>query len=128
MKVKNVLIMTAGILLAALVLACESAPPAPITDAQGVNVSGVASATAPSFGGTATVTLTVVDGFITNVHVSAPGDTTMMAAPVIAKASTDMVRFNTPHIDAVSGSTTTSLAVNQAAAEAMARIVAGAAE
>ena len=124
MKTRNVLVLLgAAILLSGLFLACESVP-APITNARGENVSGTATGSAPSYRGEATVTLTVVDGFITSVTAIAAQDTPMFVAAVIARAHTDMVRFNTPQIDIVSGSTITSMAINQAAQAAMAQILA----
>lgn len=125
MKTRKALILLgAGILFSSLFLACETAPAAPITNAAGMAVSGTATGSAPSYGGEATVTLTVVDGFITEVVASAPHDTAMFSGPVLNRAPTDMIRFNTPEMDIVSGATVTSMAINQAARAALEEIIA----
>ncbi|MCL2374462.1 MAG: FMN-binding protein [Treponema sp.] len=126
MKTRNALILLgAGILFAGLFLSCETAQAVPITNAAGSAVSGTATGTAPSYGGEASVTLTVVDGFITEVVAAAPHDTPMFSGPVLMRASTDMVRFNVPEMDIVSGATITSMAINQAAQAALNQIIAG---
>ena len=120
MKAKNVLILLgAAILLSTLFIACETAPTGPIVNAAGQNVSGTATGTAPGYMGEVSVTLTLENGFITNVVAAAPHDTPMFAAPVISRAQSDMVRFNVPQIDNVSGSTITVMGINQAAQNAL---------
>ena len=119
------IVLGISVLVSGLFLSCETAPVGPITGPGGANVSGTATGSATGYSGEVTVTLTVVDGFITNVVARADQDSPMFAAPVITRAHTDMVRFNTPQIDAISGSTITSMAVNEAARDALNQIIAG---
>ncbi|MCL2382101.1 MAG: FMN-binding protein [Treponema sp.] len=121
---KLLILLGAGILLSTLFLACETGPAAPLTNARGELANGTATGTAPSYGGPASVTLTVVDGLITQVVAAAPHDTAMFSAGVLARAHSDMVRFNTPRIDNVSGATVTSMAINEAAQNALNQILA----
>lgn len=125
MKARKMLILLgASILLSGLFFACATGAGAPITNAMGQYANGTATGSAPSYGGEVTVTLTVVDGFITAVVARADHDTAMFAATPLSRAHADMVRFNTPQIDNVSGATVTSMAINQAAQAAMAQILA----
>ena len=126
MKVRKILIVLGvSVLLSGLFISCETAPAAPLTNAAGQAVSGTATGTAPGYAGEVSVTLTVVDGFITNVVAAAPHDSPAFAGPVITRAHTDMIRFNTTRIDTVSGSTVTTMGINIAAENALAQIIAG---
>lgn len=126
MKVRKMLIILGvSVLLSGLLLSCETAPAAPFTDAAGQTVSGTATGTASGYGGEVTVTLTVVEGLITTVVATAPHDSPAFAGPVISRAHTDMVRFNTTQIDTVSGSTVTTMGINEAARSALNQILAG---
>jgi len=122
---KMLLLLGISVLFSGLFLSCETAPPAAITDARGQNVSGTATGFAMGYAGEVSVTLTVVDGFITDVVARADHDTAMFSGPVIMRAPNDMIRFNTPTADIVSGATVTSMAVNEAARNALDQIIAG---
>ena len=125
MKTQRVLILLGiGILFSTLFLACATDRVVPVTNARGERVNGTATGSAPGFGGEVTVTLTLENGFITNVVARADNDTAMFADPVVTRAHNDMVRFNAPEIDAVSGATITSMAVNAAARDALNQIMA----
>ena len=123
---KTMILLGIGLLFSSFFLACATAPSAtPFTNALGQNASGTATGFARGYGGEVNVTLTLLDGFITNVVVRADQDTPMFANPVISRASNEMVANNTTEVDIVSGATITSRAVNEAAQAALDQILAG---
>ena len=125
MKLRTVLILLAvSVVISGAFLACASESAArPITNAAGQNVSGTATGSAPGYGGEVNVTVTIENGIITAVVVDAARETQAFAGPVVMRAPRDMIRFNAPEMDNVSGSTVTVMAVNQAARAAMDQLI-----
>jgi fumarate reductase flavoprotein subunit len=88
------------------------------------NASGTASATAAGFVGDITVTITMVDGYITDAQVV--GDETPSVGSVaVARAPTLIKKNNTGVLDAISGASISTAAISAAAQEALNKIVAG---
>lgn len=121
-QVKVLTLFAACAFFLAFFVACATGP-ALITNAQGLPANGTATGSAQGFGGVVSVTLTLENGEITNVAVVAAHESAMFAAPVISRVNADMIRLNTASIDIVSGATVTSVAVNQAAADALNQII-----
>ena len=123
MKAKTLLVLLAvSALLLGVFFACASTPsgPAPIG-----NASGTATGTAKGYENKEiTVTITMVDGFITDVVITGQqtagfGENAIMRAPAIIK------RNNNPKIDTISSATFTSVAISEAAQSAVDQIVKG---
>jgi fumarate reductase flavoprotein subunit len=126
MKIRTcIAALAAAAVLAGAFAACESAPreAAPIAG----GASGTATGSAPGWGGEVTVTLTLVDGVITQAAVAGPNETPEFATRLLASAPGDMVRYNSPNIDVLAGSTVTSMAIRAAAQAAIDQIAAQAA-
>jgi uncharacterized protein with FMN-binding domain len=125
MKKTSKLAVLAGLAIAlAFLAACGGAPAA----LHGDGVSGTATGTAIGFNGEISVTITLTDGIITAVEMDLSIETPSFAAPVYARAPAEMIRFNSVNIDNVAGSTITVVAVREAAQNAIAAIIAAAAE
>ena len=118
MKIRTSLVLLViSALLALAVFACASAPAAPIG-----NKTGTATGTAQGFGGEVTVTITMADGMITDVVCKGDAESPTIGGPVLARAPAMIMRYNSPQIDAVSGATVTSMAVAEAAQNAINQI------
>ena len=89
------------------------------------NVSGTATGSAQGYGGPVEVTVTIKDGFITDVSINAASETMAIAGAVLRRAPDMIKEYNSSDIDNVSGATKTSLAIKQAAQEAIDKIVKG---
>jgi fumarate reductase flavoprotein subunit len=89
------------------------------------SASGSATATANGFGGEVTVSVTMADGYITAVTITAPGETPSMGGIAVARAPDIMIKNNTADIDALSGATVTTRAISTAAQAAIDQITAG---
>ena len=120
MKTRNLIVVLAiAALLIAGLAACATGP------ARIGNATGTATGNAMGFGGNVYVTITLDNGLITNVEISAPHDTVMFVTPVVNRAPGMMKQNNSAQFDAISGATVTSVAVSQAAQMAIDMIVAG---
>ena len=121
MKVGKLIFGILAILLVFSLIACASAPAiAPIGDA-----TGTATASAPGYGGEVTVTVTMVNGFITEVVAIGPDESPTIGGAAIMRAPPRIIRFNTTDIDIVSGASITTMAITEAAQKAIDMIVAG---
>jgi fumarate reductase flavoprotein subunit len=89
------------------------------------SVSGTSSAVAPGFGGDVTVSVTVVNGYITEVTIDGPGETPTVGGAAIARAPGIMIRNNSADIEALSGATITTRAISTAGQAAIDKILAG---
>jgi fumarate reductase flavoprotein subunit len=121
MKVRK-LILFVGIvaLLTGAFWGCASAPVTPIG-----NATGTATGTAPGYGGDIVVTVTMADGFITDVKIVGDKETQSIAGPAITRAPNMIKRYNSAQFDAVSGATVTSMGISAAAQNAIDQIAAG---
>ena len=121
MKISRLLVFLGIIALLAMVVACASSGKVqPIG-----NASGNATGTAMGFGGNVAVTITMEDGFITNVEVDARFETQAIAGAAISRGTTLIKENNSAQFDAVSGATITSTAIREAAQAAIDQIVEG---
>jgi fumarate reductase flavoprotein subunit len=89
------------------------------------NATGTASATAFGFVGDITVTITMVDGYITEVEVIGNDETPSVGSVAVARAPGLIKKNNSGVLDAISGATITSSAISTAAQEAIDKIAAG---
>ncbi|MDR0761360.1 MAG: FMN-binding protein [Treponema sp.] len=89
------------------------------------NASGTASATALGFVGDITVTITMVDGSITDVQVVGNDETPSVGSVAVTRAPRLIKKNNSGVLDAISGASITSAAISTAAQEAINKIVAG---
>jgi fumarate reductase flavoprotein subunit len=89
------------------------------------NASGTASATAPGFVSDITVTITMVDGYITDVQVVGPDETPSVGSVAVTRAPRLIQKNNSGVLDAISGATITTAGISTAAQEAINKIVAG---
>lgn len=92
-----------------------TAPAAATTTAAGETLTG----TAEGFGGDVTVTLTSVDGKITECTITGDGETPDIGGKAFAQLEEQVIAAGGPEIDGVSGATITSDAVKNAVASAM---------
>jgi fumarate reductase flavoprotein subunit len=86
--------------------------------------SGTATGTARGFGGDVTVTLTIEDGWITQVAVEAPGETPGIGTNATGRAPDLIKNGNRAKFEAVSGATVSSNGIMNAAQAAIDKIVA----
>jgi fumarate reductase flavoprotein subunit len=109
-------------------IACESLPPwladfdepaSAIGDA-----AGSATGTGQGFGGAITVTLTLVDGWITEVTAAGPGETPSIGGIALSRASDLIKKRNGANFEAISGATITSNGIKAAAQQALDQIIA----
>jgi fumarate reductase flavoprotein subunit len=89
------------------------------------NATGTASATTPGFGGDLTVTITMADGYITDVQVVGNDETPEVGSVAVARAPQLIKKNNSGVLDAISGASITTAAISAAAQEAIDKIVAG---
>jgi fumarate reductase flavoprotein subunit len=89
------------------------------------NATGSASGTAPGFGGDITVTVTMADGFITDVQVVGDAETPTIGGVALTRAPGIIKKYNSAQIDTISGATVTSGGISAAAQAAIDKIVAG---
>jgi fumarate reductase flavoprotein subunit len=87
--------------------------------------SGTASAAAQGFGGTVTVSITMADGYITDVRITGDNETPTVGGIALARAPGIIKRNNSGVLDAISGATITTNAISTAAQEAISKIVTG---
>ena len=100
--------------------ACASAPVAPIG-----NATGNATASAQGFGGEVTVTVTMADGFITDVICKGDGESPTIGGPALLKAPNMIKKYNSAQLDTISGATITTMAISEACQAAINQITAG---
>jgi fumarate reductase flavoprotein subunit len=86
------------------------------------NFSGTATGTASGFGGPVEVTITMADGYITEVAIKADGETQAIAAPAIMRAPNIIKEINSAQFDSISGASITSMAISEAAQDAIDQI------
>jgi fumarate reductase flavoprotein subunit len=89
------------------------------------NATGTASATAFGFVGDITVTITMVDGYITEAEVIGNDETPSVGSVAVARAPGLIKKNNSGVFDAISGATISSTAISTAAQEAIDKIIAG---
>jgi fumarate reductase flavoprotein subunit len=89
------------------------------------NATGSASGTAAGFGGDITVTVTMADGFITEVKIDGPSETPTVGGIAITRAPGIIKKNNSAQFDAVSGASVTSTGISAAAQAAIDKIKAG---
>jgi fumarate reductase flavoprotein subunit len=89
------------------------------------NATGTASATAAGFGGDIIVTITMADGYITDVQVVGDAETPTVGGVAITRAPGIIKKNNSGLLDAISGATITSGAISTAVQEAIDKIAAG---
>jgi fumarate reductase flavoprotein subunit len=89
------------------------------------NATGTASATTLGFGGDITVTITMADGYITDVEVIGNDETPSVGSVAITRAPNLIKKNNSGVLDAISGASITTAAISTAAQEAIDKIVAG---
>jgi fumarate reductase flavoprotein subunit len=89
------------------------------------SASGTAEGTGSGFGGAVTVTVTMADGWITEVRVTGPGETPTIGGIAITRAPDLIKKGNSARFNAVSGATITSNGIMAGAQEAIDKIVAG---
>ena len=87
--------------------------------------SGTATGTAPGFSGDIDVTITMVNGYITDVVVEGKHETATIGVPAMARAPDRIKKYNSAQFDVVSGATITCMGVSEAAQKAIDKIVAG---
>jgi fumarate reductase flavoprotein subunit len=115
MKVRTVVVFAA---LLAVLAGCASTPQAvPIG-----NATGSAEATAPGFGGDITVSITMADGFITDVKIVGDMETPTIGGLAITRAPGIIKRNNSAAIDSISGASVTTSAISAAAQAAIDKI------
>jgi fumarate reductase flavoprotein subunit len=120
MKVRKVVVFVVVAALLAVLAGCASTgggSAAPIG-----NATGSAEATAPGFGGDITVSITMADGFITDVKVVGDLETPTVGGIAITRAPGIIKRNNSPVVDAISGATVTTSAISAAAQAAVDKI------
>ena len=123
MKLRTVLFLIGiSVLVAGIFFACASSTPAVVPIG---NATGTATGTAAGFGGEITVTVTLVDGIITDVVVTGDGESPTIGGPAILRAPNLIKRYNSAQFDAVSGATITCMAVSEATQAAIDKIVSG---
>ena len=121
MKIRASFYLLGAALLMAVILACATGGAAqPIG-----NATGTATATAPGFGGDVTVTITMEEGFITEITAEGPGESATIGGPALLRLPPRIKRYNSAQVDATSGSSITSFAIREAAQKAIDEIVAG---
>jgi fumarate reductase flavoprotein subunit len=89
------------------------------------NATGTASATTAGFGGDITVTITMADGYITDVQIVGDAETPTVGSVAITRAPRIIKKNNSGLLDVISGASITSAAISTAAQEAIDKIVAG---
>jgi fumarate reductase flavoprotein subunit len=89
------------------------------------NATGTASATMLGFGGDITVTITMADGYITDVQVVGNDETPEVGSVAVTRAPQLIKKNNSGVLDAISGASITTAAISAAAQEAIDQIVAG---
>jgi fumarate reductase flavoprotein subunit len=89
------------------------------------NATGTASAVAAGFGGDITVTITMADGYITDVQIDGDSETPTVGGVAIARAPGIIKKNNSGVMDAISGATVTTGGISAAAQEAINKITAG---
>jgi fumarate reductase flavoprotein subunit len=77
------------------------------------------------FVGDITVTITMVDGYITDVLVDGKDETPSVGSVAVTRAPKLIKKNNTGVLDAISGATITTAGISTAAQEAIDKIVAG---
>ena len=111
-------VLAAAVAAFALALAsCASVP-----GASGGSASGTASGAAAGFGGDITVTITMEGGVITQAVVEGPGETAGIGSRAVASAPDSIVALNSWDIDTVAGATVSTMAIRQAAKQAVEKI------
>ena len=121
MKNRTLLVLAICALAAMALVGCGSAPVAAIG-----NATGTESGSAQGFGGEVTVTVTMANGFITEVVCKGDAESPTIGGPVLLRAPGQIIRYNSAQFDSISGATVTSMAVAEAAQAAIDKIVAGA--
>ena len=112
-----------AILIVAALIGCASTGSggaAPIGKA-----TGKATATSQGFGGEVVVTITMADGFITDVVVVGDKETPSVGSVAVMRAPGIIKKNNSADLDAISGSSITAGAISEAAQAAIDKIVAG---
>jgi fumarate reductase flavoprotein subunit len=89
------------------------------------NATGTASATALGFVGDITVTITMANGYITDVQILDNGETPSVGSVAVARAPKLIKENNSGELEAISGATITTAGISTAAQEAINKIVAG---
>ena len=113
--------LLAALILAALICCASSgSAAAPIG-----NATGTATGTAQGFGGEITVTITMANGFITDVIVVGDAETPSVGSVAVVRAPGIIKKNNSPELDAISGSSITAGAISEAARAAIDKIAAG---
>jgi len=122
MKMRTLFFVGMCALLAGVVLCCASSggSGSPIG-----NATGTASATSAGFGGDVSVTVTMANGFITEVVAKGDAESSTVGGPALLKLPNLIKKYNTAQVDAIAGATITSMAVKAATQEAIDKIVAG---
>lgn len=108
-------------LVLGVALGCASAPRevTPIGTA-----TGTATGTAPGYGGPIEVTVTMEDGFITDVVIRGDHETPAFAQPIFMRAPGMIRSENSAQIDGFAGATITLMGVIEATQQAIDQIVA----
>ena len=119
MKVRTVVVFAVFAALLAVLAGCASTPSqaGPIGSA-----TGQAEASAPGFGGDITVSITMADGFITDVKVVGDMETPTIGGLAIARAPDIIKKNNSGVLDTISGATVTTSAITAAAQAAIDKI------
>jgi len=121
MKLRTLLFLVGlSILLTGVFFACASSGPAPIGKA-----TGTATGTAAGFEGDVTVTLTMVNGFITDAVVKGDQESPTIGGPAILRAPAIIKKNNAAPVDVIASASITSAAIREATQAAIDKIVAG---
>ena len=128
---KKAILLVAAVALLAVLFSCgtggggrAAGPAGPILNAAGAPVSGTATGTAPGYSSEVAVTITIVDGIITEAIFDLSGETQAFVASILRSGPGEIVGSNRPEIDVVVGSTLSAEAVNVAAKAAVNAIIA----
>lgn len=122
MKIQTLFLAGMCALLLGAILGCASGggAAAPIGTA-----TGTATGTAPGFGGDIVVTVTMANGFITEVVAKGDAESATVGGPALLRLPNSMKKYNSAQVDSISGATITCVAICAAAQEAIDKIVAG---
>ena len=117
--------LLAALIMAVLIACASSGSAAGSTAAPIGNATGTATGTAQGFGGEIVVTITMANGFITDVVVVGDAETPSVGSVAVMRAPGIIKRNNSPDLDAISGSSITASAISEAAKAAIDKIAAG---
>ena len=121
MSVRKLVFLSCAIMVLAVLVGCASTgSAAPIG-----NATGTATGTAQGFGGEILVTITMANGFITDVVVVGDKETPSVGSIAIIRAPKMIKKNNSADLDSISGATVTANGISQAAQAAIDKIVAG---